>query len=115
MTLPINTYCEYGDWTSGTPMLKRDDTIELAFGQAVRPVMLQAVMRGNRLYAAVSGEYNSVAPIKCWGEGVALRHTGWDNRFVVHCNSPAEKYDALRGLKPGTPLGEVLDNLRRRG
>jgi hypothetical protein len=95
-------------------MLKRDGTLELAFGQAVRPVMLQTVLREDKLYVGISGEYNSVAPIKCWGEGVNLRHTGWDHRFVVNCNSPAEKYDALRGLKPGTSLGEVLDNLKRR-
>ena len=115
MTLPIHTYCEYGDWTSGNPMLKQDGTVELAFGQAVRPVMLQTAVIGNKLYAAVSGEYNSVSPIKCWGEGVNLRHIGWDSRFVVPCDSPLEKYDALRQLKPGTSLGEVLDNLKRRG
>lgn len=87
--------------------------MELAFGQAVRPVMLQTALRGNKLYAAVSGERTSISPIRWWGEGVNLAHTGWDERFVVWCESPVEKYDALRQLKPGTPLGEVLDKLRR--
>lgn len=114
MAVPIDAYCEYQHLTSGNPMLKRNGTTEFTFGTAVRPVMLQTALRGNRLYAALSGEHGLVLPITCWGEGVNLRHTGWNQRFVVNCHSPTEKYDTLRQLKPGTSLGEVLEHLRRR-